>query len=266
MLMHVAMQAAPGTLLVRDWIEARALWDRLCRIERLRAAVVMPTHDHALVPKDQVSRVKEAARGYALWRNRHRGESGQVWGHGAEGVRVGNEKHVQRAIRYLHMNPCREGLVTDPLAWPFSTHRDMLGLAWPAARLPVADAEAFHRWVSADPTVSVSGTSLPRPPAPERLGSVSLAQILAAVSAVTRTPEPELTSRGPARTLVIRSCRLLTRMSQDRIAQAMGVGRGTVHRAGGRPDVAVKLVARVLDDPRFALLTDTDLPWLPPGR
>lgn len=29
----------------------------------------------------------------------------------------------------MHPNPCRARLVADPLAWPFSTHRDAVGLA-----------------------------------------------------------------------------------------------------------------------------------------
>ena len=88
-------------------------------------------------------------------------------------------------------------------------------------------------------------------------------EIRAAVSALTRTPAPMFSKRGAARTLLLRSCRLLTRISTRRIAEAVGVHPMTVRRAGHEPmDPGVRMVARVLGDPRFTMLTADELPWL----
>lgn len=56
-------------------------------------------------------------------------------------------------------------MVTDPLSWAFSTHRDACGLALDPVRKRVPDVHRFHRYVSADPTVAVDGTLLPATPA-----------------------------------------------------------------------------------------------------
>lgn len=266
MLVQLAMQAASGTLLIRDWVEARALWDRLVAIEGLRALVLMPTHDHVIVPPHQAFRVKEASRSFAMWRNHHRGEYGKVWRHGARPVPIEGDDHLTRAIRYFMLNPCRAQLVADPLAWPFSTHRDMLGLAWPAARRPVSDPDGFHGYVSADKAVDPHGTPLPVSPEPWRIERASLQEVRAAISSLTRTPTSLLTRRGSIRTLLLRAARVLTGLPVRHIAEAYGVHASTVSRAASprRDDPRVALVARVLTDPRFGPLTDDDLPWLNP--
>lgn len=261
------MSAAPDTLLIRDWIEARKLWDYLQVIRHLRAAIIMPTHLHAALEEKEVALLLDAAKRYVLWRNFYRNERGPVFTHGTTAVYFSDQRHERRTCRYILLNTCREGITVDPLAWPFSTHRDAVGLAWPVVRQPERDAERFHRWVSSDPSADRDGTPLPVIPTPEQLARVTVSEVRAAVSSLTRTTSSRLSQRGPARTLLIRACRHLTPLSAKIIARDLGVHPATVRRAAiGRVDRGIEMVSRVLGDPRFPLLTDADLPWLPLPR
>ncbi|MBP7149055.1 MAG: hypothetical protein KBD01_16120 [Acidobacteria bacterium] len=255
-MIHVSVRAAEGRLLFRDWTEAGELWDRLTGALQFRGLSLMPSHVHGGLPSPQPGRLAAALNGYAQWRNRRRGESGPVWEHRSRPTSVRGPRHEERTLRYIALNPCRDRLVDDPLAWPFSSYRDMLGLAaFPVCR-PVDDPERLHAYVSADSTVSLVGTKLPlertdRPP--------TLGEVRAAVSALTRTTDAGLLRRGRGRSLLLRSSRALTRATQDEIAAATGVHPATVARASAEADRLVRLVQRVAGDPRFALLRDGDL-------
>ncbi len=258
-MLHASPRAAHGTLLFRSWAEARALWVRLTAGLRFRALVLMPDHVHVqLTDATQLAPLAVALRSYAQWRNGARGESGPVWEHRATPTPIRGSEHVERTTRYIHLNPCRRGLCHDPLAWPFSTHRDAVGLALPAVRRPVPDPEQFHAWVSGDPTVDARGTPLPGAPgAPAR--TWSLPQIAAAVSALTRTPDSALRTRGPVRSLLLCAAARLAVAPDAVVAELAGVDRSTARRAAARRDRRVAVVERVIGDERFALLHDGDL-------
>ena len=256
---HACSRATNGTLLFRTWAEARALWIRLTSGPRFRALVLMPDHVHIqLTDAAQLAPWAVALRGFARWRNGSRGESGPVWEYRSRPTPIRGRDHVERTTRYIHLNPCRRGLAFDPLAWPFSTHRDAVGLALPVARRPVPDPERFHAWVSGDPSVATTGTLLPRTRS-TAVPSWSLSQVAAAVSALTRTPESALRIRGPARGLLLCAATRLTEASEALIAEYAGVDRKTVRRAAARCDPRLAVVERVMGDERFALLRDGDL-------
>jgi hypothetical protein len=149
-------------------------------------------------------------------------------------------------------------MVNDPLAWPFSTHRDAVGLAVEPVRAAAADPHALHHFVSGDPSVRVEGTELPV----ERLwrsAGPRVEEVRAAVSARTRTTLDGLERPGPARTLLIRSAVSLCAGSDRELGAALGCGRTTLHRARRARDRRVRLVAQVAGDPRFFSLRDG--PW-----
>ena len=235
--------------------EARALWDRLLAGPGSPAALVlMPNHVHALVPQLDERAFSRALSGYARWRNHHRGASGPVWERHPPPHAVPDQKHLRRTLRYIHLNPCRAGLVHDPLAWPFSTHRDACGLAKPTARERMRDPHAFHAYVSADPTVSLEGTLLPARP----YGSDAppLTAVLDAASSVTRTPLSALVGqRSPARSVALSAARALAIPTAD-LAAAFALHPSAVRRTRCATD---ELVARVLFDDRFPGLLDGDL-------
>lgn len=255
-MVHAAIRAVKGTLLFHDWAEARVLWDQLTQRVRLHALVLIPDHVHAQLLESALRDLATAPRAYALLRNHARGERGPVWEHGAHPTPIRGDRHVERTRRYIHLNPCRRELVLDPLAWPFSTHRDVVGLAIPAACRAVPNPERWHAYVSSDPSVRVAGTSLPARRA-ER--PATLLEVHAAVSSLTRTPASEVTRRPAARDLLIRAARALTTASSVEIAALAGVHPTTVTRHASCNDGLVELVERVLGDTRFASLGDGDL-------
>ncbi len=258
-MVHAAIRSVKGTLLFHSWREARALWDHLVRRVRFFALALLPDHIHVALPGDaaMLARLSAALRGYALERNHARTERGPVWEHGIHPTPIRGREHEERTRRYIHLNPCRRGLVSDPLAWPFSTHRDVVGLALPAVCRRARNPERVHAFVSSDTSVRPDGTLLPgcRPePRPATLGEVQ-----AAVSALTRTPYRSVLEDVAARDLMIRSARALTIASPAEIAAFAGIHTTTVRRHGPRRDADIALVERVLGDSRFARLEDGDL-------
>ncbi len=134
----------------------------------------------------------------------------------------------------------------------------MLGLAVDPVCALVREPERLHRWVSGDPSVRPEGTRLPLPPGDGV--PLTLAEVRAAASAITRTTDAGLRVRGPARSLVVRASRALTDKTSEEIAAAVGLESSAVrHVSSDERDPAVALTRRVARDPRFALLRDNDL-------
>lgn len=257
MLHHVA-HAFPPDFLFRDWTEARALWDRLVALGPLRAAVLMPDHVHVIARSVDREAWLHALRAYARWRNHRRAEPGRsVWLPSPPPDVLADAKHFRRTWRYVVLNPCREELVADPLAWPFDTHRDAVGLAIPEVVDPARDPADHHAYMSADPSVRVEGTALPAGLHGSR--APTLHQVRAAVSALTRRPLTELAHRGPARTLLVQAAVAFCNLRQREVARALGLSHTAVGAAGPLPGGHRRRLERVLGDPRFPALDEGDL-------
>jgi len=229
-MFHVIARSAEHQLVFRTWGEARRLWDTILR---------------------------GALSGFVRWRNHRRGERRDVFLKLHDPKVLVDDAYVRTCIRYVHLNPCKPKLAADPLAWPFVTHRDACGLAFPPAVVPVQDVRRFHRSVSTDKHVSVLGTELPA----GMIEARDAQQVLAAVSAVTRTPLAALRIRGPARILYIQAAReLCPRATAAEIGEPVQAHPNTVLSAAERSP-GIDVVRRVLGDPRFALLDDRRLRW-----
>jgi hypothetical protein len=242
-----AMRAPRGATLVEDVVECRALWDAFVeRVPGLLGLGVMPNHAHALASTMELEPILRACRAFARWRNAYRGESGQVW-EPIPAPQPSGPDRLRRDARYIHLNPARAGLATDPLDWPFSAYRSAVGLdPWPV-RVRVPDPAEYHRYVSSDPKVNVAGTQLPgliqRPP--------TLEEIADAVASLARQTLDVIRRRGPARRLFVRAARCLTVASCAEIAEFAGLERLAVQRIAATRDDQVEIVARVAGDPRF---------------
>jgi len=259
-MVHQVARAASGTLLFTTSEEGVALWGFIVsQVPGLVALCVMPDHVHLVVRSDAREALGRAMRAYARWRNCRRGQAGPVWQRQPGARLLVDGQKVRRAVRYVHLNPCRARIVRDPLEWPLSTHRDALGLVLAPARPRHGDPGAFHRYVSADPTVDVGGSPLPVPGQPPPAGPGGLLTIRDAVSAVARCPVSEFGRRGPARTLLTRCLRLWSTEPVARIAEQLGMHPSSVRRVAATPDSATRVVAKVLGDHRFAALTAGDL-------
>ena len=214
------------------------------------ALVVMPDHFHAVVRVGE-SQWREIGKRFC---------ARSVWRHfsgpfGAEPIP--DRKHLLRTIRYVALNPCRARLAADPLAWTFSSYRDLAGVAadplvtiqslnqacglsdstWTASR--------WHRYVSSDPSSHVDGTpglshfdhGAARFDAQSGdLGAVgpteSLRRIESAVVEVFRLPQPlaALSRRHPARRSFVAACLRLGWGRSSAPAAILGIRRSAYAR------------------------------------
>ncbi len=258
---HHVGRALPGTLLFTTHEEARLLWEAVVRrIPVPLALCLMPDHLHLLCTGDRHDVLGRAMSAFARSRNHRRGEQGAVWRRQAPPEEVRGSTKQRRSVRYIHLNPSRARLVADPLAWPWSTHRDRCGLLPQSAGLKHRDPVAFHRYVSSDPTVRIEGTDLPIPIDLVQDGLLGVQRLGEAVSEVTRCPMTMLGRRGAPRTLWIRAGRIHSRCSNLEIAAVIGVSPQTVRNSSNRPDRWTRAVAAAAGDlVRFPGLIPGDL-------
>ena len=261
-MQHLIAHSVPPHWLIHDWHEAAELWTRVLALGPIHAAVIMPDHVHIVMRSPRWPAWLGCLSGYARWRNHRRGEQGRaVWLPAPPPEPLRSRKHLDRSVRYVHLNPCRDRLVGDPLAWAYSTHRDAVGLAMPGAIATHHDPPSLHAYVSSDPSVAVEGTELPYGMGGLRDHSVQ--SIEAAVSNLTRTTLDGLQRRGPARTLLIQALVALTPLSDRAIARQLGLSPSAVHQTLPIPGAALAKVERVLGDRRFSPLYDPPLTGTP---
>ena len=261
-----------GWLYTRD-AEAAHLWRSLRRaFPEAHAACLMPDHLHLLLPHaDQAGRLARVRGGYARWLKHHpQWVQPLRWAPTPPPEELASDpSHLRRTIRYVHLNPCRARLVTDPLAWTWSTHRDATAFAY-APWVQVASPGRFHAVVSGDPTVQVSGTLLPRVQA----GVHGLAAISRVVESVFRCAAPE-TVHGPARRYAVRTAAAFDHRDVHALAdwatcsprQVQRLLRDPVGRWDPVDDPVLAGCIRGVGDPRLADgLVSGELPRLPSWR
>jgi hypothetical protein len=172
------------------------LWNGLREIFPSALAVtLMPNHLHAVAPTAdpdvELARLRHLLGAFAR-------VFGVAWNRVPDPKPLMTPDKLLRQIRYLGLNPCRPVrlgtdsviLVGDPLAYEWSTHRDAVGAIvepWVTAA-QIAEATGvdtldaidwLHRYVSSDPSVSVTGTALPRAGTDGTLEAVVLASAAA---------------------------------------------------------------------------------------
>ena len=261
-MFHVVARTADHRLAFTTGPEAARLWSTVVRSAPGAVAIcIMPDHVHVLVPGDVRARLGVALGGYARWRNARTGGRGRLWQRLPSAVEVRGDKKVRRNLRYIHLNPCRAGLTTDPLAWPLSTHLDLVGLALDPVRRRHDDPAHIHAYISGDPTCSLDGTYLPGLPG----GPVDAGSVLDAVSMSTRTPRQHLRRSRATRELAIRCLRCLTPLSDVHIARRLGVSRTSLPRPRTGLDAGVRIIERLAADPRLTPLDGQVLALLRQG-
>ena len=227
------------------------LFELLARASANAVAIcLMPDHFHVFGRVDVHEALGRSMQAFAQWRNHRRGEAGSVWERQprVDFVRPGVKS--RRVGRYVHLNPCRAGIVGSPLAWPLSTYRDLVGLSARPIRAASPAPEREHSYAKHDDRVS-DRAGLPRGGRLSLAGERALSLIEAAVSEVLRLPVVALRGRGPARRLAICAAREHTRLSVTVIARHFGVSRQAVYGAPVADSRGVALVERVAGAARF---------------
>jgi hypothetical protein len=174
---------------------------------------LMPDHPHLVLASDD-----PAAAGQRLARLLgHFGRRFGIWGRVSKvppPAPIRGGEVLARQIRYVALNPCRAQLLRCPLAWMWSTHRDVVGATadpWVTAdRLslalgthPRAFAARHHAYVSGDPRARVEGTPLPQIAATTTMPTAALQTIAEAAAAATRSHPDAIRSRGPTRAVFV---------------------------------------------------------------
>lgn len=154
------------------------------------AMVLMPNHIHVLFDRRPSTWLPRSRR-VALQCGRHKPRL--KWEPVPPPVSIPDLQHLQRQLRYVHLNPCRARLVLNPLEWPWSTHRELCGLTLYRSpgvqrlqKLIQKTALEWHGYISADSSVEVLGTPLPQAP-PSFCGQIVRAPNHAQLESVARS-------------------------------------------------------------------------------
>ena len=259
MLYHHVASSQGWTLLFHDHVEASDLWTRLVQAAPGPVALcLMPDHIHVLARVDVSRPLRRAMGHYTQWRNMRRGEVGPAFGPLAPVDRVKQGQKAWRVERYVHLNPCRARLTDSPLRWPWCSYREAVGLCLAPARVRARSPQRYHQRTVDDTTVD--GYPLPTSPSVDLADPrLALPALRDAVSSLTRTPLERMGCDKRARTLLVRSARVLTTASCTEIARFAGVSRATAYRVPAVGGPEVRLVERVVGDPRFRPLGELDL-------
>jgi len=255
---HLVARTVRGRLLAADNHQAGEVWGLLRRVvPGTEAMCVMPDHVHVVVPSDGRRPLAAALSGLARSRNAREDRRGALFRPLPDAQPVQDQQKLRRLIRYIHLNPNRAGLANDPLEWPWSTHRDAVGLVWrgvgPRRR------SGFHAYVSSDPHCDIAGTELPG----GALGAKDPLDVVIAVSNVLRVPMERLGRHALGRSLVWEACCELCPVTTERVAGLLGVSGRTMRRRRAVPAELKALVQRVLLDDRFGPIDGRSLLGLP---
>lgn len=94
---------------------------------QLCAWVVMPNHVHVMAELNPDQLLPEVLHSWKSFTskeaNKKLGRSGQFWQEEYFDRYIRNTRHYECAIRYIHENPVKAGLVARPEDWPFSSAR-----------------------------------------------------------------------------------------------------------------------------------------------
>lgn len=172
MFVHLVARALPG---FNPFADPETAWWCLSHLRYALpltlAVCLMPNHLHLITsardknePRNRLARVLSGVT--------RRAGVKHLFERVPDAEPVVNGLHLDRQARYVHLNPCRVKLVADPLSWPWSTHRGLVGaeldpwvpierLAQAMGRPPSGMRERLHTYVSGDPAVGVAGSSSP---------------------------------------------------------------------------------------------------------
>jgi len=226
------------------------------------AVTLMPDHPHLVVPTDDPAGDRVRLARLLGQFGRRFGVRGRISDTPPPSP-IRERQVLARQVRYIALNPCRAGLVDCPLAWRWSTHRDVIGASVDPWVTPTRLADALgrpwrdfaarhHAYVSADPHARVDGTPLPMPAPTTALPKFGLREIAEAATSATRTPLRSIRDLGASRTLFVALAYASGWGHAARLAEICRCSRSTIHRLHDAADPADLAAARLcLGDARL---------------
>jgi hypothetical protein len=282
MMIHLTARTVAGLPLLADWDIASALWSFLRRaFPSALAAVLLPNHPHVITdeacPAGARSRFARVLGAVTRLARTKRGAAVPGWQAVPKVETIQDREHLRRLVRYVALNPCRARLARDPLEWPWSTYRDVLGavvdpwieadcLARALGGRRQGFAEAFHGYVSGDPSCHVGGTPPPTAPEPSKVARLPLERFLTAAAAATRSLPAAVESRSCTRLLFVHLATRYGWADPQLLAQVCGVTSQSVTRLLRHPaEDLVKAGALCLGDARLCAAWKPLVKRRPPG-
>lgn len=207
MLVEIIADGANGCVPMVDRTSMWHLWLALRRaFPRVWAACLVPTGVRivaTLVEPRFEQTVRSRLARLLAWHSRRAGRR-RLWSPVPRAVVIPMRSQLARWVREVHLRPCRDGLVADPLAWPWSTYRGLFGAeldpwvsdSWLASELdwPEGDfRQRLHDYTSTGPDANEAGTPLPVAAAPSVVSSVPLELVVRA--AFSAAPWQSATAR-----------------------------------------------------------------------
>lgn len=141
-LYHVIARGNNRVAIFRDDGDRDAYLARLARYQKemgcqVHAYVLMPNHVHLLLESREIPLsliMQRLQQTYTQYFNRRHRRTGHIFQGRYKAILCDRDAYLLELIRYLHLNPVRAGLVRDPAAFPWTSHRVYLG----QARSPIA--------------------------------------------------------------------------------------------------------------------------------
>ncbi len=213
MFLHLTARLSFGQRLLESPRSARWMMGCLRRTwPEAVAACVVPSHLHVVAAAESIAAEQARLRRVAAAFSKSLGIR-RLWEPIPEPSRIADRRHLERTVRYVVLNPCRSGLASDPLCWPFSTLRGVLGAEYDpwvsASQLARALGRGrrlrawFHGYVTADSELPAQARVFPQPALPSDVPVVSLGDVL--MSADCATPYSSDRTRRAAFVLLARS-------------------------------------------------------------
>jgi hypothetical protein len=250
---------------------ASALWPRLKRsFPEALGAVLMPDHLHLVTETSDPSRSRDVlahvvgnfSRSCARW-------GLDSWQRVPAAEVIVDHQKLIRVVRYVALNPVRAGLIADPLLWPWSTLRDVMGavidpwvdsdrLARVLNRDPRTFAAWWHRYVSTDTTATAFQTIVPC--SADRLARVPLEWIADAAASATRRTPADIRRSCVTRWLFLTIGASSGWDWSSRLADACAITpRAVLYNLARRNEAALNVGLRCLADPRLRVPSRTTI-------
>jgi hypothetical protein len=223
------------------------LWGRLKRaFGDASSCVLMPAHVHLETPEGRRDALQHVLTGYT----RRFGVRFDI----LDPEPANSPAIAARQIRYQYFNPMREGLVTDPFCWPWSTLRDLVGACHPTwTDLPsIASMLQLPPQVALRRLTNTADYAAP-PPSAELPLVASRAGVIAAVGSALRLPPNEVIASPTGRRLVVQASCVIGEPSPARLADVLGCNERTIRRARQPRDPALDAVLRCMAEPRLLI-------------
>jgi len=134
-LYHVYCRVARGEFIFNEpgeidrWVDLVAFVSRLFDL-RILAWCLLSNHYHLVVQTGSMPLHQAMARlqgRYAKEFNRERNFQGRVWQSRYKARLVSDDEYLKHVIAYVHLNPVAARLVSDPLDYAASGHRELVG-------------------------------------------------------------------------------------------------------------------------------------------